>query len=335
MKNIKNSYQKRIKNLYKEIETAPETYEEVKVLEGNSLKTPEGGPLTIPKRFIGPFDLTKDNYDDELYDFIIGQGSASDRLIINARNDNKDVQRINYYHFNDKVENVNTKIIPNIMDGFDFTKEDAIKIAKPFVDTIDSTLYLVDVGDAVTTDYLKDDFPSYPFGYTLYYAKNYDGIETNFAEAFTLNEEIEYWNQKLYPQEYLTITVGKEGIVNLMYTSPMEINKKLASSVVLLPFEKIKEKFDSQIVLNTIDPDSKIYLKINRVELSMMRIAKPDSNEYLVIPVWDFYGGSIRSSDRSNNTDEEYWNEITEFYGSSYLTINAIDGAVIDRKLGY
>jgi hypothetical protein len=101
-----------------------------------------------------------------------------------------------------------------------------------------------------------------------------------------------------------------------------------------LPFEKIKEKFDSQIVLNTQDADDRLFLKINRVELSMMRIAKPDSDEYLVIPVWDFYGGSIEPT-TSDDTDEECLNELTEFYGRSFLTINAIDGSVIDRKLGY
>ena len=45
-----------------------------------------------------------------------------------------------------------------------------------------------------------------------------------------------------------------------------------------------------------------------------MRVLEPDSlDSGVIIPVWDFYGPS----------------------GETYLTINAIDGTVIDRQYGY
>ena len=76
-------------------------------------------------------------------------------------------------------------------------------------------------------------------------------------------------------------------------------------------------------------------MNIERIELGLMRIAQPGSDEYLVVPVWDFYGSTILSSERASYTDEEYWQKINHFYGRSFLTVNAIDGSIIDRKMGY
>lgn len=354
LKDTKNAYQKRIKKLYREMEKAPSTYEEANIQPETKAKdevfidddgkkhispAPEGA-FVLTEKYIGPFEITPDNYDDELYGFSVGGGYWSDDLRLNTKYDSGRIQFIRFYHPTDKgvkQKSIRTKIIPNIMNGFDFTKEEAINMAKPFVEAIDSTLCLVDVGEAVSTDFSKDDYPSYPFGYTLYYSRNYNGVDANFVEPATFNRELEQQDhyKKPYPQEYLIITVGKDGIHKIEYTSPMEVSNTLANNVELLPFEKIKEKFESHIVLNTFGSDSKIFMKIHRVELGMMRIAKPDSDEYLVIPVWDFYGGGILSSDTSTYTDEEYWDMITEFYGRSFLTINAIDGSIIDREMGY
>jgi hypothetical protein len=63
----------------------------------------------------------------------------------------------------------------------------------------------------------------------------------------------------------------------------------------------------------------------------MMTLEKDNLDNYIMIPVWDFVG------------DQEYNDEIITQEGEplrgqknvAILTINAIDGTVIDREQGY
>ena len=73
----------------------------------------------------------------------------------------------------------------------------------------------------------------------------------------------------------------------------------------------------------------------------MMRVSKikaPD--QYNMIPVWDCFGHFIdhyESQDKSEYVLNENNDAIIDENGGigSFLTINAIDGSVIDRNLGY
>lgn len=49
----------------------------------------------------------------------------------------------------------------------------------------------------------------------------------------------------------------------------------------------------------------------------------------LIIPVWDFFGSYYRSDDPEGTTPQG-----SDGY-ESLLTINAIDGSIIDRSSGY
>jgi hypothetical protein len=58
----------------------------------------------------------------------------------------------------------------------------------------------------------------------------------------------------------------------------------------------------------------------------------------MMIPVWDFFGEYVsKFKDKDStfmplNANNEL---ITMQYGYSFLAINAIDGSIIDRSLGY
>jgi hypothetical protein len=68
--------------------------------------------------------------------------------------------------------------------------------------------------------------------------------------------------------------------------------------------------------------------EINRVTLSLHRIIEQNSNESgLLVPVWSFYGKLVTDPD-----DPVFRSEIL---GVSFLTINAIDGSIIDLYKGY
>lgn len=48
-----------------------------------------------------------------------------------------------------------------------------------------------------------------------------------------------------------------------------------------------------------------------------------------LIPVWDFYGYNIVENAHTEETEKE------EYLGHSQLTVNALDGSIINRIMGY
>ena len=59
-------------------------------------------------------------------------------------------------------------------------------------------------------------------------------------------------------------------------------------------------------------------IEIDRIELGLMRVYEQNNLDTgVIVPVWDFYG-------KINGKSE-----------GTYLTINAVDGSIIDRVGGY
>ena len=73
-----------------------------------------------------------------------------------------------------------------------------------------------------------------------------------------------------------------------------------------------------------------------------MRVRIKNSDEYMLIPVWHFFGIStlhfdpegVEAFNRANKTGIKSLN-VTDFPYIVYLSLNAIDGSVIDINLGY
>ncbi|HOA55755.1 MAG TPA: DUF6034 family protein [Clostridiales bacterium] len=102
-----------------------------------------------------------------------------------------------------------------------------------------------------------------------------------------------------------------------------------------IPFEQVMDIFANIGLLSIQHLERSPDLKENtmhvyKIQLGYMSVRKPN-NTYHYIPVWDFYGhrtlygtgGYARGKDHG------------PIWGDSVLTINAIDGTVIDRTYGY
>ena len=99
-----------------------------------------------------------------------------------------------------------------------------------------------------------------------------------------------------------------------------------------MSFDEIQSVFTKMMPITnayTSDESISITFNITRVQLGLMRITEKDSTDTaLLIPVWDFFGTytmNVGEGDSSVNHDTN----------TSRLTINAIDGSIIDRSLGY
>ena len=128
--------------------------------------------------------------------------------------------------------------------------------------------------------------------------------------------------------ESLTITVKGSEVIEMNWDSPGGLGEVLNENVELLDFEDIKERFESHLFYQRSWVDGRGYdtqISVKKVKLGMMRIKLKDSG-YAYIPVWDFIGDYIYTSHDGMSSG---------YRGVSLMTINAIDGSVIDRYLGY
>lgn len=100
-------------------------------------------------------------------------------------------------------------------------------------------------------------------------------------------------------------------------------------------FQEIAKSFEQMIQIKNsgLEEGEKIKLSVEDVTLGYMRVYDPgaDNTSGLLVPVWDFFG--------AEECTRVYNGEATEYVNAqkntSYLTINAADGSVIDRSLGY
>ena len=136
------------------------------------------------------------------------------------------------------------------------------------------------------------------------------------------------------PSEQITVIVNDAGIAQVEYIQPHEITGILQEDSVLLPFDQIMQVAASLMPLKYAS--SERYYADNRVQvtsirLGYMRVMRQDKpGEFMLTPVWDFYG-SVQLRRQKNGKVVAGW----DLPFNSLLTINAIDGTVIDRQYGY
>ena len=101
-----------------------------------------------------------------------------------------------------------------------------------------------------------------------------------------------------------------------------------------MSFDEITKIYEQMMEVSNADVsemEKKRTYHIKKISLGLTRIYDPntDNDTGLLVPAWDFFGGF-------DVEDEEYsFTNSGEYSTRSYMTINAIDGTVIDRELGY
>lgn len=165
--------------------------------------------------------------------------------------------------------------------------------------------------------------------YILSYMRNIDGAFVTFEAA---GKHEEGWNGDSYVKkdwgiECIEFRINDTGIIGFDYYSPLTIMETVVEQSNMKTFEEVRSTFETMVtVTNAEDPDvqeGSVTIEIDRVILGYARISEADSYDTgLIVPVWDFKGKKTDSYGRAAT------------YGS-VITINAIDGSVIDRELGY
>ena len=170
--------------------------------------------------------------------------------------------------------------------------------------------------------------PGYRKLYIFRYMRSTNGVFTTFDPT---GKHEEGWNgddyvKKDWPLENIEIRVNDSGIVGFDYNAPLEVTETVVENSNMKSFDEVRGAFEQMVMIANAKTDSEVdgnvAIEIDRVVLGYARISEADSYDTgLMVPVWDFQG------------------KVTDEYGMEYnggiMTINAIDGSVIDRSLGY
>lgn len=165
----------------------------------------------------------------------------------------------------------------------------------------------------------------------------YEGIPvypyTTFSGTDTGRQAAGVHYDKDLKQEEIFGTLCNGEVVQLAWDCPFTVTSTENENVPLLSFERIMEIFRRQVFMGMyLDEGYDETYRITSIEFSYMRVKVQNSDEYYLLPVWDFlgyveYDWDMTPGDRAVSQNF--------FRNMSILTINAIDGSIIDRNLGY
>lgn len=169
-------------------------------------------------------------------------------------------------------------------------------------------------------------------GYGIHFTRVLDGIPVTYTDQE--GTTIEADEDCSWPYESVTLVFDQEGFSEFVWTDPYEVEKLSDEYVFLLPFSEIQEVFEEMLLKKYEDfwgyEKVEETLHIDEVRLGYMRIMeKGRATEGMMVPVWDFFGSEMFY--------DEYTKELvmTDGVCHSLLTINAMDGTIIDRNTGY
>ena len=209
------------------------------------------------------------------------------------------------------------------------TVDEAIETADQFLKNIGLEEFKCYKGDIYTElismqaccDVEGDIFRTY---YILTYMRTVNGVfvTPNDSPKVLDTEYIAQW-----PVEEMEIRVNDEGVVGFDYIAPLTVTEVLVDDVHMKPYEEIRKTFEDMITIkHAVQMEGEeVKITVNRVALAYARICEEDSlTNGLLVPVWDFQGKRILYAVTGSTLTT-----------NDVMTINAIDGTVIDRALGY
>ena len=199
----------------------------------------------------------------------------------------------------------------------------------------------------------------------LYYAPTVNGIpvsgsrmdRTATLDDGTLHQSYQYWvysaSEETNPDtvswylENIYLDVGKDGILSFNWTAPSTQPVVQQAQSALLPFEEIASIANTMLPEVIVGPketpltqldqyngfDTRMDVDITKVSLSLMRIRDKGSLQGTIVPVWDFWGTSDWYDAEPNAYG--YQEKGINYEYRPMLTLNAVDGTVVDRQLGY
>lgn len=136
--------------------------------------------------------------------------------------------------------------------------------------------------------------------------------------------------------EHMSVLIDDDGFIEISWFAPLEVADTEVENSKLLPFTDIEAVFKNMITVKyeaAITDGYTMECDITNVRLEMMRVRKQNSDripvEGLLIPVWNFYGTLTVYDGGGKQAGGTYKGD------SILLSINAVDGSIIDADAGH
>lgn len=216
------------------------------------------------------------------------------------------------------------------------TDEDIIKTAQQAVASIGLTDFVSAGGDIYVTYREMDGVTPDNSVYGVHFTRIVDGIPVTYTSrtGTTVEKEDDF----VWPYEDLRLAYDDEGLVNFSWTDPYVLADRSNEYVFLMPFEEIQNIFKEMVVKSyshITNEGAEMAFQIRDIRLGYMRVLdRENPGRGTLIPVWDFFGSqTIKQPASTDNPSGEM--QVIDGAYESWLTINAMDGTVINRDLGY
>ena len=176
--------------------------------------------------------------------------------------------------------------------------------------------------EGLVTSVSMENGPVYQFVFT----RTVNGIPTAYTNngCFAADNAAAVYSDKQFPYEALWIVITPEGKVKFSMISPYQLGEVSTENTELLHFEAIMNVARATLPLSLqykeryleVRGQDKVRYTVDRITFGYTRVKQRNNpDECMLVPCWDFFN--------AEQPDE------------SLLTINAIDGTVIDRCYGY
>ena len=180
--------------------------------------------------------------------------------------------------------------------------------------------------------------------------RHYNGIPVSVSTQ----TQFSYTEMHNQPWQYETffILVCKSGIIGIDWESPHKIIETVVTDSEMISFAEVANIFETMFRVKysghlshmtdisgavNVAPGTNLSLShaanVTHVTLSLRRVTEQNNIEQgLLVPVWDFYG-VIKTTTYNNGVAYPHINSTAE--GEPLMTVNAIDGRIIDLAKGY
>ncbi|MDO4564077.1 MAG: DUF6034 family protein [Clostridia bacterium] len=233
------------------------------------------------------------------------------------------------------------------------SKEDAIRQASELVAQITDELTVCHASPVAT----PKEQTERNWGWQVIFMRGINGVPTAYASEqiggdmdTTVSEPVGY--------EQLTVVLDDKGLCSFSWHRPMQITGFVSANAELLSFDEVARRAIEHIAARwkyNADTDKDIRIMITRVELGLWRIANRNGGYYFV-PVWHFFSDAEHSKEYyESNYGEGKWEDrktvimrevedsdgdisggmTGDPYAWGSITVNAIDGSIIDKDKGY
>ena len=167
------------------------------------------------------------------------------------------------------------------------------------------------------------------------FTRSYNGAQEDYVGEYlglSVTDGESTQVQRLWKPEYFSIIMNNGEIEDIYWKNPSQIVKVDNENVKILPWSEIQKIFEKQMEFlltpSSEGGDSMFWwkpsdIKIERITLGLAKMLMKDSGEYKLIPVWNFFGRDNSNSDMEDAEEK------------CYVTINALDGTIMDRDVMY